>query len=71
MPSASSAASGWPRRLLCGLSERRRLVPELILQHLKYLHVGIPNSLARVDHHGLAHQPDAKPFQCVEQFRKL
>ena len=54
-----------------GLSDRRYVASKLILEHLKHFHMGIPNSLTRVDHHGFAHQPDVEPFQCVEQFRKL
>ena len=58
-------------RRLCDLSDRRRVMSELIFEHLKYLHMGIPNSLACVDHHGFAHQPDAEPFERVEQLREL
>ena len=58
-------------RRLCDLSDRRRGMSELIFEHLKYLHMGIPNSLACVDHHGFAHQPDAEPFERVEQLREL
>ena len=60
-----------PQRLHVCLPGLRKFAPELILEHLKHLHMGIPNSLTRVDHHGFAHQPDAEPFERVEQLREL
>ena len=58
-------------RRLRGLSDCRRVMSELILEHLKHLHVGLSDSLTRVDHHGFAHQSDAEPFEHVEQLREL
>ena len=59
------------RRLHGSLPGLRRFAPELILKHPEHLYVGTPDPLARVDHHRLAHQPDAEPLQRVEQLREL